>query len=119
MPIATEFSPMDKIDAKPLTEKEVSELLNRFKAYQVTVTPTQKELEPSPKTIHELICSRKRTRPMSLDTVVRKDKFDIFCTAKRPDLKILEDDLRLSSSEESFNPASASNSGTNWSEIAG
>jgi hypothetical protein len=110
---------MDKMDAKPLTEKEVSELLTRFKAYQVTVTPTQKEPQPAPKTIDELICSRKRTRPMSLDTVVRRDKFGIFCTAKRPDFKVLEDDLRLSSSEESINPASASNSNTNWSDLAG
>jgi hypothetical protein len=110
---------MDDMDTKPLTEKEVRELLTRFKAYQVTVTPTPKEPEPTPKSIDEQICTRKRTRPMSLDTAVRRDRFGIFCTAKRPDFKILEDDLRLSSSEESFNPASASNSDINWSEIAG
>jgi hypothetical protein len=117
--VATEFSDIEPFDSRPLTAKEVKELIDRFKPYQVTVEPPPKKPEPAPITIDEQICTRKRTRPMSLDIAVKRDKFGIFCAAKRPNLSVLEDDLRLSSSEESINPASASNSSTNWSELAG
>jgi hypothetical protein len=66
----------------------------------------------------EIICSQKPTRPLSLDQTVKKDHLGLLWEGKHADMKVLEEDLRLSSPEESFLPASATSSNTNWLELA-
>jgi hypothetical protein len=100
------------------TQEELKELAQRFKPWQIQ-PPVAKQPTPAPpKTVDEIICSRKPTRPLGLDQTVKKDSLGLFWEGKRADLHVLEEDLKLSSSEESFAPASNSSSATNWSELA-
>jgi hypothetical protein len=100
------------------TKEELEALAQRFKPWQVQPPEIQKPIPAPRKTVDEIICSRKPTRPLGLDQTVKKDNLGLFWEGKRSDLHILEEDLKLSSSEESFAPVSGSSSATNWSDLA-